>query len=222
MSWKKHLGMIPVTSEMIFFWDSISTWNLFVLCAVANRSLLQDQQGSFGFKEYLYGCFRKQGYPQTIHFNRVFHYKPSILGYPYNWKHPCIQRLNWLWLNMWYHFCWRDSPKIQIKRQISPIWLHTIYNPQGWIAICTDPTGKHMCQPFPLLTPKKGKPKTQTFQKAQMHKAPLIKLPRVFICLGPAWPFFGTLTHRSWCSWLVQNIFATSPQGIRSHIFSVF
>ena len=39
----------------------------------------------------LYGCFRKQWSPQIIHFNRVFHYKPSILGYPYSnyfWKHP--------------------------------------------------------------------------------------------------------------------------------------
>ena len=26
--------------------------------------------------------------PQIIHLNRVFHYKPSILGYPYFWKHP--------------------------------------------------------------------------------------------------------------------------------------
>ena len=26
--------------------------------------------------------------PQIIHFNRVFHSKPSILGYPYFWKHP--------------------------------------------------------------------------------------------------------------------------------------
>ena len=25
--------------------------------------------------------------PQIIHFDRVFHYKPSILGYPYFWKH---------------------------------------------------------------------------------------------------------------------------------------
>ena len=25
---------------------------------------------------------------QIIHFNRVFHYKPSILGYPRFWKHP--------------------------------------------------------------------------------------------------------------------------------------
>ncbi len=29
--------------------------------------------------------------PQSIHFNRVFHYKPSILGYPYFWKHPYIK-----------------------------------------------------------------------------------------------------------------------------------
>ncbi len=28
--------------------------------------------------------------PQIIHFNRVFHSKPSILGYPYFWKHPHI------------------------------------------------------------------------------------------------------------------------------------
>ena len=26
--------------------------------------------------------------PQIIRFNRVFHYKPSILRYPYFWKHP--------------------------------------------------------------------------------------------------------------------------------------
>ena len=34
-----------------------------------------------------FGCFQKSWYPQIIHFNRVFHYKPSILGYPYFWKH---------------------------------------------------------------------------------------------------------------------------------------
>ena len=36
----------------------------------------------------LYGCFLKWWYHQIIHFNRVFRYKPSILGYPYFWKHP--------------------------------------------------------------------------------------------------------------------------------------
>ena len=34
------------------------------------------------------GGFLKWWYPQIIHFNRVFHYKSSILGYPCFWKHP--------------------------------------------------------------------------------------------------------------------------------------
>ena len=28
------------------------------------------------------------GTPKIIHFNRIFHYKPSILGYPHLWKPP--------------------------------------------------------------------------------------------------------------------------------------
>ena len=36
------------------------------------------------------GGFLKWWYPQIIHFNRIFHYKPSILGYPYFWKHPNV------------------------------------------------------------------------------------------------------------------------------------
>ena len=37
---------------------------------------------------YRYGCFLKWWYPKSFHFNRVFHYKSSILVYPYFWKHP--------------------------------------------------------------------------------------------------------------------------------------
>ena len=33
---------------------------------------------------------KNRGTPQIIHFNRVFDYKPSILGYPYFWKHPYV------------------------------------------------------------------------------------------------------------------------------------
>ena len=39
---------------------------------------------------YIYGCFLKWWYLQIIHFNRVFHYTPSILGYHYFWKHPYV------------------------------------------------------------------------------------------------------------------------------------
>ena len=39
------------------------------------------------------GSFLKWWYPQTIHFNRGFHYKPSILEYPYFLETP-----RWTWL----------------------------------------------------------------------------------------------------------------------------
>ena len=35
-----------------------------------------------------FGCFQKYGYLQIINSNRVFPYKPSILGYHYFWKRP--------------------------------------------------------------------------------------------------------------------------------------
>ena len=38
----------------------------------------------------IFGCFRKWWYPQIIHFNMDFHYKSSILGYPYFWKRPFL------------------------------------------------------------------------------------------------------------------------------------
>ena len=40
------------------------------------------KNGGWKLKLFLNGCFQKYGYPQIIHFNMVFHYKPSILGYP--------------------------------------------------------------------------------------------------------------------------------------------
>ena len=36
------------------------------------------------------GVSKNRWYPQIIHFNRVLYYKPSILGYPYFWKHPYL------------------------------------------------------------------------------------------------------------------------------------
>ena len=33
------------------------------------------------------------GTPKSSHFNRVFHYKPSILGFPYFWKHPYLSSI---------------------------------------------------------------------------------------------------------------------------------
>ena len=45
--------------------------------------------GAMGKKWLLImGVSKNRGTPKSSHFNRVFHYKPSILGYPYFWKHP--------------------------------------------------------------------------------------------------------------------------------------
>ena len=40
--------------------------------------------------DYLSGGFLKSGYPRIIHFNRIVHYKSSILGYPDFRKDPQI------------------------------------------------------------------------------------------------------------------------------------
>ena len=48
--------------------------------------------GGYGFSDHHLGedmdVSKNRGTPKSSHFNRVFHYKPSILGYPYVWKHP--------------------------------------------------------------------------------------------------------------------------------------
>ena len=36
------------------------------------------------------------GTPQIIHFNRVFHYKPSILRYPYFWFNTHFNMDTWI------------------------------------------------------------------------------------------------------------------------------
>ena len=42
--------------------------------------------------------FPKIVVPQIINSNRVFPYKPSILGYPYFWKYPFVFKV-WFWIN---------------------------------------------------------------------------------------------------------------------------
>ena len=50
--------------------------------------LKRDKKNGSIYKIEIYGCFLKWSYPQIIHFYGDFHHKPSMLGYPYFWKHP--------------------------------------------------------------------------------------------------------------------------------------
>ena len=60
------------------------------LATVIGACLNQDGRTGWLGKKKIYGGFRKWWCPQMIHFNKVFHYRPSILGYPYFWKHPDV------------------------------------------------------------------------------------------------------------------------------------
>ena len=62
--------------------------------AVIQRSMEGDDTMVRGYTLWIMdgsymGVSKNRGFsPQIIHFNRDFHYIPSILGYPYFWKHP--------------------------------------------------------------------------------------------------------------------------------------
>ena len=65
--------------------DMFSRFNIFFIMLDRTQfAMFMSLVGHIGiFSRHRYGCFRKYRYPQIIHFNRVFLYKPSILGYPY-------------------------------------------------------------------------------------------------------------------------------------------
>ena len=53
--------------------------------------LLEVSLSGFQYMDHYMVVSKNRGnYPQIIHFNRVFPYKPSIFGYPYFWKHPYV------------------------------------------------------------------------------------------------------------------------------------
>ena len=70
-------GMPPVE----FFFPAIPTLKHLPVLVVTG--ILGGEPKIYQNLPKIYGCFLKWWYPQIIHFYRVFHYKPSILGYPY-------------------------------------------------------------------------------------------------------------------------------------------
>ena len=84
-------------------------WQIRTTFVILTASLVE----GWWFRETQLGVLKKKGIwkgdlymdvsknrgetPQIIHFNRVFHYKPSIFRYPYSWKHPYILYLGIKW-----------------------------------------------------------------------------------------------------------------------------
>ena len=72
----------------------------------------------------LCGSFLKWWYPQTIHFNRVFHYKPSILGY-HHLRKPSYHPISFAWICM---ATMRPSDPNIFFQQMVKIWWSFHYH----------------------------------------------------------------------------------------------
>ena len=74
----------------IFRWTSTPTAIHPSRCAVQVPVIDTEHLSHMWKSKCPFGGFLKWWYPQIIHFNRVFHYKPSILGYHNFWKPPFL------------------------------------------------------------------------------------------------------------------------------------
>ena len=82
---KHHYIEIPKRSDKIvcdcFFPVPKCSMGICLAISLCSCGHVSTKVGIIYYSIIIYGCFRKWWYPQIIHFNRVFHYKPSILGY---------------------------------------------------------------------------------------------------------------------------------------------
>ena len=78
----------------------------------------------------LYRGFLKWGYPQIIHFNGIFHYKPaSYWGIPINGNHHmedspiqiCLSQLFWLHAVRMFCYCCESQPEVTVEVHSSPV-----------------------------------------------------------------------------------------------------
>ena len=70
------------------------------------------------------GCFLKWWYPQITHFNRVFHYKPSILGYHHFRKPPYVDVCVCVFL--WHTIDWYASYSSKIEVTCKSLMLFRV------------------------------------------------------------------------------------------------
>ena len=92
------------------------------------------------FYVHLYGCFLKWWYLQIIHFNRVFHYKPSILGYHYFRKTP-IYYTSSLLPATWFNRVSICPLSLEVKAMISAYILQRSRNLDDWNETLNGQTG---------------------------------------------------------------------------------
>ena len=89
--------------------------------------------------------------PQIIHFNRVFHYKPSILGYPYFWNPPNVFNLLLYFVSFWNTHWFLNSTGLN----------HHVYPLQAFLVVSIHTTNIPQLS-IPSWELHKSPPKTKT------------------------------------------------------------
>ena len=87
------------------------------LMIALSLSVLPWRYVSISFQSGDMGVSENGGIPKSSHVNRVFHYKPSILGYPYFRKHPDMFTLVFVW---------------NIPLKVPLIWVIIFYHQGLW------------------------------------------------------------------------------------------
>ena len=116
-------------------------------------------------KNVYMGVSKNRGSPQIIHFNRVFQFKPSILGYPYFWKHPYV-----------------FSSYLPLVTNLSgPIKVQTGSHVQRRVRIENPPNTT--CAPCPFLSCVSKHWKTALRDSLRIHQRTLVDMQNLSICL---------------------------------------
>ena len=119
-----------------------------------------------------------------MNFNRVFHYKPSILRYPYFWKHPYINKIYTLHINRFLE----NHTTVRLEIWIHKIYLFWVHSIQLFLP--PPPVSKHLIHDFVsnIFSFSRGKEKSLSspniFQSfADMEGMPgWPQTPAVFSC----------------------------------------
>ena len=125
-----------------FFNKCFESW-IFTKCSVTKHIILQQKKFNHPNLSLLFHTFfpNNRVFPKIVvplnHFKRVFHYKPSILGYLYFWKHPIIsqQRSNPVTAKPWSvsHQLSRSSPSEPSYDLRTGLALHGSHDPLGLV-----------------------------------------------------------------------------------------
>ena len=146
--------------------------------------------------------------PQIIHFNRVFHYKPSILGYPYFWKHPFLSGGNQVCVVVGFGVIQCGREEFLLQRDVVGLMCSILFfafvSLFHWLHISYENSVEFYCNMY-IFTP-------QTQNLDQLLKC----------TCGVGSNLKTSFGQESWVDFSTRKLHGASLSFGSSHVFSVF